>query len=110
MNLNRGSVYWVNLNPTQGSEIKKTRPCILIGATPINRARRTVVVIPLSSAGSPRPPLAIPVSCLGKKAIVVCDQIRAIDKSRLIEEAGSISKEDLRQIEDGLKKILMLSD
>lgn len=108
MNLNRGSIYWVNLDPTQGSEIRKIRPCVLIGATPLNKARRTVVVIPLSSAGKPRPPLAIAVSCLGKRSIAVCDQIRAVDKSRLIKEAGKLADEDMKNIEEGLKMILML--
>ena len=60
--------------------------------------------------GKPRPPLAIPVSCLGKQAVAICDQIRAVDKSRLVKKTGNISREDLRQLEDGLKKILMLSD
>ncbi|MGZ3578481.1 MAG: type II toxin-antitoxin system PemK/MazF family toxin, partial [Syntrophales bacterium] len=44
--MSRGDIYWVNLDPTVGSEIRKKRPCVLIGATPINEARRTVVVVP----------------------------------------------------------------
>ena len=106
--LNRGDIYWVNLDPTIGSEIKKKRPCVLIGATPINEARRTVVVVPLSSAGKPRPPLTIPVKCLGRQVVAVCDQIRAVDKSRLLERIGAISKEDLLQIEKGLAQTLAL--
>lgn len=108
MNLKRGSVYWVNLDPTVGSEIKKMRPCVLIGATPINEARHTVVIVPLSSVGKPRPPLVIPVFCLGKQVVAVCDQIRAVDKSRLIKEADSISKQDMEELEEGLRKILAL--
>jgi mRNA interferase MazF len=106
--LNRGDIYWVNLDPTIGSEIKKKRPCVLIGATPINEARRTVVVIPLSSAGKPRPPLTIPVKCLGRQVVAVCDQIRAVDKSRLLERIEAISKEDLLQLERGLSQTLAL--
>ncbi|NOY70040.1 MAG: type II toxin-antitoxin system PemK/MazF family toxin [Deltaproteobacteria bacterium] len=106
--MNRGSIYWVNLDPTQGPEIRKIRPCVLVGATPVNKARRTVVVIPLSSGGKPRPPLAIAVFALGKSSIAVCDQIRTVDKSRLVKEAGELSDEDMKRIEDGLKKILML--
>ena len=83
LSLKRGDIYWVDLNPTVGSEIKKQRPCVLIGATPINQARRTVLVIPLSSPGMSRPPLAIEVECLGRKVIAVCDQLRAVDKSRV---------------------------
>ena len=85
-NLKRGDVYWVNLDPTRGSEIRKTRPCVLVGATPINKARRTVIVVPLSSSGVLRPPLTVSVNCLGKQALAVCDQIRAIDKTRLVKE------------------------
>ena len=108
LNLSRGNVFWVNLDPTQGSEISKLRPCVLVGATPINRARRTVVVVPLSTGGKPRPPLAIPVRCLDKDVIAVCDQIRAIDKTRLIKGAGLLSAKDLEAIDDGLRQILSL--
>ena len=108
LNLSRGNVFWVNLDPTQGSEISKLRPCVLVGATPINRARRTVVVVPLSTGGKPRPPLAIPVRCLDKDVIAVCDQIRAIDKTRLVKGAGLLSAKDLEAIDDGLRQILSL--
>ena len=106
--MRRGDIYWVKLDPTVGSEIRKKRPCVLIGANPINEARRTVVVIPLSSIGISRPPLTIPVNCLGKQAVAVCDQIRAVDKSRLIEKAGSLTKEDLSELENGLRQVLAL--
>ena len=106
--LRRGDIYWVNLDPAVGSEIKKKRPCILIGATPINEARRTVVVVPLSSAGKPRPPLTIPLKCLGRQAVAVCDQIRAVDKSRLVEKIETISKDDLLELEKGLRQTLAL--
>ncbi|OPY00738.1 MAG: mRNA interferase MazF6 [Syntrophorhabdus sp. PtaB.Bin047] len=106
--MKRGDIYWVNLDPSTGSEIRKRRPCVLIGATPVNEARRTVVVIPLSSVGKPRPPLAVPVTCLGRKAVAVCDQIRAVDKTRLMEKAGEISREDLAEIEKGLRQVLVL--
>ena len=108
LNLKRGDIYWVDLNPTVGSEIKKQRPCVLMGATPINQARRTVLVIPLSSSGMSRPPLAVEVECLGRKVIAVCDQLRAVDKSRLRESAGSLTADDLEQIEEALRRILSL--
>jgi mRNA interferase MazF len=107
-NLKRGEIYWVDLDPTVGSEIKKQRPCLLIGATPINEARRTVLVIPLSSAGIARPPLTINVECLGRKVVAVCDQLRAIDKTRLRQSAGTIKLSDLEKIEEGLRYVLSL--
>jgi len=106
--MNRGDIYWVSLDPTQGSEINKLRPCVIVSATPINKARRTVVVVPLSTAAKPRPPLVIPIHCLDKAAVMVCDQIRAIDKSRLVKLAGAISSKDLQSLEDGLRQVLFL--
>ena len=50
--MDRGDIYWVDLNPTTGSEINKQRPCVLVGATPINQARHTVVVVPLSTSAT----------------------------------------------------------
>lgn len=106
--MNRGDVYWVNLDPTTGSEINKLRPCVLVGATPINQARRTVVVVPLSTSATARPPLTISVSCLGKQVTAVCDQIRTVDKSRLKNVAGSLTDKDLNALDDGLRQVLCL--
>lgn len=107
-NLKRGDIYWVNLDPTVGSEIRKMRPCVLIGATPINKARRTVIVIPLSSSAKPRPPMTVEVECLGKKGAAVCDQIRAVDKSRLLDKIGELKRKELSALEDGLRQVLVL--
>lgn len=106
--MNRGDIYWVNLNPTIGSEINKQRPCVLIGATPINQARHTVVVVPLSTSAKARPPITIAVLCLGKHVVAVCDQIRTVDKSRLQKMAGSLSEKDLIALDNGLRQILCL--
>ena len=106
--MNRGDIYWVDLNPTKGSEINKLRPCVLVGATPINQARRTVIVVPLSTAAIVRPPLTISVSCLGREVIAVCDQIRAVDKTRLTKHAGSLSFKDMQAIDEGLRQVLSL--
>ncbi|MBU0456130.1 MAG: type II toxin-antitoxin system PemK/MazF family toxin [Pseudomonadota bacterium] len=106
--MKRGDIYWVNLDPTKGSEIKKLRPCIIVSATPINKARHTVVVIPLSTAATARPPLVIGVTCLEKEVAAICDQIRAVDKSRLTQKAGQLSSADLFALEKGLKQVLSL--
>jgi mRNA interferase MazF len=107
--LKRGSVYWVNLDPTQGSGIKKLRPGVLVGATPLNQARRTVLVVPLSSSGVTKPPLTVRVRCLGQEVVAVCDQIRAIEKTRLSAWIEEMSKEDLESISKALKQVLALS-
>ena len=65
--LTRGNVYWVNLDPTQGAEIKKVRPGVLVGASPLNQARRTVLVVPLSRGGEARPPITVKVQCHGPR-------------------------------------------
>jgi mRNA interferase MazF len=106
--MNRGDIYWVNLDPTRGSEIRKCRPCVIVSATPINQARRTVIVVPLSTSAKARLPLIIPVHYLDKTGALVCDQIRAIDKSRLVKFACQISSKDLQLLEDGLRQILSL--
>jgi mRNA interferase MazF len=106
--MKRGDIYWVNLEPTQGSEIRKKRPCVVVGATPINQARRTIVIVPLSTAAKPHPPITIPVNCLGKQAVAVCDQIRAVDKTRLLNQEGRLSQQDLNSLDEALKQVLSL--
>jgi mRNA interferase MazF len=106
--LNRGSVYWVNLDPTTGSEIKKARPCVLIGATPINQARRAVLIVPLSSRGNPRPPITLTVRCMGREVLAVCDQIRAVDKARLLDWVEQIEPDALKTIDQAIQQVLAL--
>jgi mRNA interferase MazF len=106
--MKRGEVWWINLDPTIGAEIQKQRPCVLVGAAPINQARRTVVVVPLSTSGKARPPLAVPVTCLGKLVVAVTDQIRAVDKVRLIAKAGMLTETDMVAVDDGLRRVLVL--
>jgi mRNA interferase MazF len=107
--LQRGNVWWINLDPTQGSEIKKVRPCVLVAATPINQARRTVLVVPLSSSGNPpHPPITVKVSCMGKTVLAVCDQLRAVDKTRLTDWIEAMDQESLDSIRKALQQVLSL--
>lgn len=106
--MDRGDVYWVDLNPTRGSEINKKRPCVIVSATPINLARNTVIVIPLSMAAKPRPPIVIQVQCMGKHVSAVCDQIRTVDKVRLGEHSGNLSDHDMDLLEKSLRQVLSL--
>ena len=106
--MNRGDVYWVDLNPTKGSEINKQRPCVIVSATPINHARNTVIIVPLSTAARARPPIVIEVECLGKRVAAVCDQIRTVDKSRLAKSAGKLSQSDLDTLNESLLQVLAL--
>jgi mRNA interferase MazF len=81
--MTRGDVWWVALDPGQGSEIKKTRPCVVLTHNTLNQLRKTVVVVPLSTAAKPHPPITVPVICQGRAAVAVIDQIRAVAKHRL---------------------------
>ena len=106
--LKRGEVWWVNLDPTQGSEIQKTRPAVILTVNALNRARRTVVVVPLSSSATPRPPIVVSAPSAGAGSVAVCDQVRAVDKSRLTERIGQISESDLASIGAGIAQVLGL--
>ena len=89
MVVNRFDVYLVNLDPTVGSEIQKIRPCLIISPDEMNRHIRTVIVAPMTTVGKKYPTR---VSCTfkKKKGQIVIDQIRTIDKSRLIKKLGTI--------------------
>jgi mRNA interferase MazF len=102
----RGEIWWVRLDPTVGSEIRKTRPCVVLTSNVLNDRRKTVVVIPLSSSPQASPPLLIPVDCEGRPAVAVIDQIRAMAKERLDRRIGVLSAQELAAIEDGVREIL----
>ena len=104
----RGSIWWVDLDPTRGSEIRKQRPAVVLSADGLNRVRRTVVVVPLSTGPAPRPPIIVAVPSAGDNSVAVCDQIRSVDRSRLRRSAGFLSRPDLRAIEDGVRAVLVL--
>jgi mRNA interferase MazF len=104
----RGEVWWVRLDPTLGSEINKTRPCLILSINIVNDRRRTVVIVPLSTAPHPAPPLLVPVHCDGREVVAVTDQIRAVAKERLQERITEISPEDLASVEAGVRRILEL--
>jgi mRNA interferase MazF len=104
----RGEIWWVRLDPTLGSEIAKTRPCVILSGNVFNRLRRTVVVIPLSTSPQPSAPLLVPVQCDGREVVAVTDQIRAIAKQRLDRRLGELSSEDLEAVERGVGEVLEL--
>jgi len=104
----RGEIWWVRLDPTLGSELRKTRLCLVIGTNVLNQWRRTVVVIPLSSSPRASPPLLVPVVCAGQPSIAVLDQIRAVAKERLDRVIGMVSGEEMTAVVDGLRQILDL--
>ncbi len=104
----RGDIWWVALDPTLGSEIRKTRPCIVISVKVLNVRRRTVIVVPLSSSSNSSQPILIPISCDGEPAVAVTDQIRAVAKERLRSRLGEVTPDELAALEYGLRQIMQL--
>jgi mRNA interferase MazF len=104
----RGELWWVDLGSTAGSEIAKTRPCVVLTTNVLNERRRTVVVIPLSSSPRPHPPLLTRVQCSGRPCVAVVDQIRAVSKSRLRERIEALPPADLEILETAVKQVLEL--
>jgi len=104
----RGEIWWVRLDPTLGGEITKTRPCVVVGANPLNERRRTVVVVPLSTAPQSAPPVLVPVASSGRQVVAVIDQIRAVTKERFVRRFDQLSEADLAAIEDALHLVLDL--
>lgn len=106
--IRRGEIWWVNLDPTQGSELRKTRPAVVMTADALNRARRTIVVVPLSTGPEPRPPIVVATPSAGPNSVAMCDQLRAVDKRRLTRNSGRLSTVDLQMIEEGIRRVLEL--
>lgn len=97
MEVKRFEVYLVNLDPTVGSEIKKSRPCLVISPDEMNRFIATVIVAPMTTKGRDYPSR---VSCVfhGKQGQVVLDQIRTIDKTRLAKRLGKIGPQTQSEV------------
>lgn len=107
--MKRGEIWWVNFDPSAGMEIRKCRPAVIVTVDALNRARGTVVVVPLSSSAKPRPPIVIPMPSAGSKSVAVCDQLCAADKTRFAQQIGTLSVQDLALLTDSMKIILGLA-
>jgi mRNA interferase MazF len=92
MAVNRFDIYLINLDPTIGSEIKKTRPCVIVSPDEMNRHINTVIVAPLTTTGKEYP-TRVPCEIQKKQGYIVLDQIRTIDKKRLIKNLGTLDAE-----------------
>jgi len=104
--VNRYDIYWVDLNPTIGSEMNKIRPCIIISPVESNRFLRTVIVAPITSSNKTYKS-RINFLLLGKKAQICLDQIRAIDKQRIGKRIDSLSKIKVKELINTLKEYLI---
>ncbi len=113
--IRRGDIYIVDFDPPKGAELKvgseivKRRPAVVISRNAINKIRRTVMVVPLSSSPTPVEIFAVPVPSAGVNSVAVCDQLTTVNKAtRVLNRVGSLSAQDLRLVELGLKDAMGL--
>jgi mRNA interferase MazF len=104
MAIKRFEVYLVNLDPTIGSEIKKTRPCLVVSPDELNQHIRTLLVAPMTTKGQPYP-TRVPCRFKGKNGQVVLDQIRAVDRVRLVKKLGRLDATTSATVLDVLQEL-----
>lgn len=90
----RGDIWLVNLDPTIGSEIKKSRPCVVVSPAEMHDHLRTVIVAPMTTHSRPAP-FRVPVTYGRQKGLILLDQVRAVDKIRLAKRLGAVSAKTL---------------
>lgn len=104
MVVSRFDVYLTNLDPTVGSEIQKTRPCLIISPDEMNRHIRAVIVAPMTTAGRPYP-TRVACKFKDKEGQIVLDQLRTIDKIRLVKKLGVIDPETQLEVVAVLQRL-----
>ena len=92
--VSRGDIWLINLDPTKGSEIQKTRPCVIVSPQEMHDFLRTVIIAPMTTKGR-QAPYRVPITHDGKKGLVLLDQIHTIDKGRLVKRLGAVSNKTL---------------
>lgn len=100
----RGDVYLISLDPTRGKEIKKTRPCVVVSPDELNRHLATFIVAPMTTGGHPYP-FRIPCRLQRKNGFVVLDQLRTVDRDRMVRRLGKVSSATLQTILDSLQEM-----
>jgi len=100
------SIYLVNLDPTIGHEIKKTRPCLVISPNEMNHNIATIIIAPMTTK-SRNYPTRVEVVLNNKKGWIVLDQIRTIDKARIIRKLGEITQNQIRTVKSVIKEMLV---
>ena len=102
----RFDVHWINLDPTVGAEVKKTRPCVVISPNSMNHGLQTVLIAPMTTT-SKNWPFRIPVLHKGKEGQVMLDQIRAISKKRLVRYDGNLSIDSKNSVLECLRSLFV---
>ena len=106
MVVNQYNVYLVNLDPTVGHEIKKTRPCLVISPDEMNHNIDTIIIAPMTTK-SHSYPTRIPVRFDEKQGWIVLDQIRTVDSIRLVKHLGKITKKEVSEVKRIIKEMLV---
>ncbi len=99
-----GEIWLVALDPTVGSEIQKTRPCVIVSPDELNMALRTVIVAPMTTGSRPAP-FRVDVRFQGKSGLILPDQLRTVDAGRLIKRLGRVDLQALRAVQDVLAEM-----
>jgi mRNA interferase MazF len=100
----RGEIWLVNLDPTVGSEIKKSRPCVIVSPAEMHDYLRTVIVAPMTTGSHPAP-FRIALTHAGKQGLILLDQVRTVDKTRLINRLGKIQPKTLGVVLETMQEI-----
>jgi mRNA interferase MazF len=103
MDLKQYQIVLVNLDPTIGSEIKKTRPCVIISPNEMNKFLQTIVIAPMTSS-SKQYPTRVEINHDKKKGWIVLDQIRTIDRQRIVKVLGNLTDKEIRKVKAVLKE------
>ena len=103
MELKQYSIVLVNLDPTIGSEIKKTRPCVIISPNEMNKYLSTIVLAPMTT-NLKKYPTRVSVKHNGKKGMIAIDQIRTVDKTRIIRVFKNLAKSEIEKCKDVIKE------
>jgi len=96
--MKRGEIHWVCLDPVQGGEISKTRPCVIVSRDELNAVLTTVVVCPLTSTVRPKWRTRLKIHCAGQDADICTEQIRTVSKSRLTSRLGELTKTEIKRL------------
>lgn len=102
--MNRGDVHLVRLDPTRGSELHKTRPCVIVSPDELNAHLRTVIVAPLTTGGRGYP-WRIPCRFQGRSGYIVLDQLRTVDRERLIQRLGALPSRTVADVLGALQEM-----
>ncbi len=106
MKFEQYQIILVNLDPAIGSEIKKTRPCVIVSPNEMNKHIRTIIIVPLTSTSN-NYPTRVKISYNDKTSWIVVDQIRTIDKQRIIKTLGELSKSEIKALKSVIKETLV---